>query len=122
MGCASLACLCATPSAGIEWRERSNVNLVSKFKSGTRLYDRLVGREQLVRGAEDFSQVVFPSLKHPQTNTMERQPFALVRLECRFELLCFQDLAFQTDLEIIPLNDRACLLALRARQDRYQTQ
>ena len=96
------------------------MNLVSMLDSGTLLCDRLVGREQLVQGAEDFSQDVFPSFKRPQTSMMERHPVALVRLECRFEFLCLQDVALQTDIEIILLDDRACLLALLAMQDRYQ--
>lgn len=98
------------------------MNLVSKLDSGTRSYDRLVGREWLVRGVEDVSQVVFPSLKHAQTSMMERQPLSLVRLERRLERLCIQDVALPTNIDIISLDDRVCMLALLAMQHRRQAQ
>jgi hypothetical protein len=79
------------------------VSLLSRLQSGVRIYDRRMNRERLVQAVESRGQVVFLSLKHPQTSAIDRQPFSLIELEDRFEILSAETMAFRADPDIVSL-------------------
>lgn len=61
--------------------------ILSQIKPGKFLYDTCSGAERLVQSVEQHGQVVFLSFKHPQTGTIDRQPFHIDEVESRFEIL-----------------------------------
>jgi superfamily II DNA or RNA helicase len=79
------------------------VTLLARLKPGVQLLDRRTGHERLVQAVEVYGQVVFLSFKHPQTGTVDRQPFSVVELESRFEILEEEAVAFRADPEIVSL-------------------
>lgn len=87
------------------------MGLLSQLQPGVRIYDRRAARERLVQAIEPHGQVVFLSFKHPQTGTIDRQPFSLAELEDRFEVLSAQTTAFRADPAIVSLVAEAHRLA-----------
>lgn len=79
------------------------MTLLAQLVPGVHLYDRRSGQERLVDKVETFNQVVFLSFKHPRTGEIDRQPFPLIELESRFELLTAAAVAFRAKPEIVSL-------------------
>ena len=79
------------------------MSLLSDLRPGVRLYDRRTGHERLVQAVERHGQVVFLSFKHPQTGTVDRQPFSIAELEGRFDVLDEEAVAFRAEPEIVSL-------------------
>ena len=75
------------------------MGLLDKLEPGVRLYDRRTDHERLVDKVEVVGQFVCLSLKHPQTDDIERQSFPLVELESRFEILVEEEVVFQANPE-----------------------
>lgn len=69
------------------------MTLLAKLAPGVHLYDHRTGQERLVDKVEVFNQVLFLSFRHPSTGEIERQPFPLMELESRFELLTAEAVA-----------------------------
>ena len=78
-------------------------SLVSKLQSGARLYDRLTGAERLIHDVEIHGKIAFVSFKHPQTGTVDRQPFSLGELQDRFEVVDGAAVVFRAKPEIVSL-------------------
>ncbi len=69
--------------------------LLSKIKSGVRLYDRFSGRTQVVAKVDKHASFLFLHFKDERTGNTTRQPFSISDLDRRFELVEPQDVAFR---------------------------
>lgn len=79
------------------------MTLISKLEPGIHLYDRRTGRQHLVAGCEKLPAVVFIHFKHPQTGHISREPYSIVELEERFELVEQDAHLFRANPEIVSL-------------------
>ncbi len=79
------------------------MSVLDKLQAGIRLMDSRTGIERLVQNIEKSGQVVFLSFKHPQTGEVERQPFSIVELESRFEIVEPGGAAFRAKPALVSL-------------------